>query len=328
MLDIFATTFAGIGFFFVGIHFLTDNLNNQANLWLRSVCHSSLGKSRNGFLVGLILGSVTQTTTVAVFILAGLTAAGMTTIKAGLPILLGVNIGTSALIFLATLDIQTVMLIATGIVGITINARKFRSSQPLLLSVFGIGLLFIGIDFLQEGGLLITENTQIRQLLSLHSESYLIGFLAGIVLRVLTMSGAAATLLAMSLSTSDIFDIQLAVITIYGVNFGAAVTTWLFSWGVSGNSRKITRYQVLFDVLGTLILVPLFLLENASGAPLIQALVVAFTDNSQLQMAYVYLIFNLTSAAALVAVLRYQTSQSEMSVDSIMKALRDRARYR
>ena len=72
------------------------------------------------------------------------------------------------------------------------------------------------------------------------------------------MSGAAATLLAVSLSSSGIVDIQLATITIYGVNFGAAVTTWLFSWGVSGNSRKITRYQVLFDVLGTMILVPLF----------------------------------------------------------------------
>lgn len=328
MLEVFAITIAGIGFFFVGIHFLTDNLNNQANLWLRSVFQSSIGKSRNGFMVGLILGSLTQTTTVAVFILAGLTAAGLTTIKAGLPILLGVNIGTSALIFLSTLEVQTVMLIAMGVVGITINAKKFRSSQPLLLSVFGIGLLFIGIDFLQEGGLLFIENIQVQHMVSLHSESYLIGFLSGIILRVLTMSGAAATLLAMSLSSSDMFDVQLAVITIYGVNFGAAVTTWLFSWGVSGNSRKITHYQVLFDVLGTVILVPLFLLENATGVPLVQALVVAFTDSTQLQMAYVYLVFNLTSALALVALMWFLTSQSVMPAGSSMKALRDRSWYR
>ena len=324
MLDVFATTLAGLGFFFVGIHVLTENLNNQAGLWLRSVFNSCLGKSRNGFLVGLILGGLTQTTTVAVFILAGLTAARLTTIQAGLPILLGVNIGTSALIFLATLNVQTLVLIATGVVGMAINANRFRSSQPLLLSVFGVGLLFIGIDFLQEGGLSVTENSQVQQVLSMHRESYLIGFLSGIVLRVLTMSGAAATLLAVSLSASGIFDIQLAIITIYGVNFGAAVTTWLFSWGVSGDSRKITRYQVLFDVLGTLILVPLFLLENATGVPLVQALVVALTDNSQLQMAYVYLIFNLTSAAALVVVLYVQAPQSVKLSDSSLKELRDR----
>ena len=184
MLDVFATTFAGIGFFFVGIHILTENLSNQAGPWLRGVFHSCLGKSRNGFVVGLFLGGLTQTTTVAVFILAGLTAAGLTTIKAGLPILLGVNIGTSALIFLATFDVQTVVLIATGVVGMTINAQRFRSSQPLLFSLFGVGLLFVGINSLQEGGLRITENIQVQQVLSLHRESYLIGFLCGIVLRV------------------------------------------------------------------------------------------------------------------------------------------------
>ena len=276
-------------------------------------------RSWHRFIAGLVLGALTQTTIVAVFILAGLTAAGLATVKSGLPILVGVNVGTSALIFLGSMDTQIIALIVTGIVGIAINSTRFDVVRPLLFSVFSVGLFFIGIDLLQDAGQRLSQIPSVKNLMSSNTESYFVGFTCGVFLRVVMMSGSASTLLLIGLSSTGLVTVEYTVITIYGVNFGAAVSTWLFSFGVRGPAREITYYQILFDVLGVAILVPVFVYENITGVPLVQALVLLISDNVQLQMACVYLIFNVVSTVALILVIGGHI-HADMHVQGMEKA--------
>ncbi len=306
-LEIFSEAIAGLGLFFVGVHILSENLRRQTGLLLNKLFQPRSAASWHRFIAGLVLGALTQTSIIAVFILASLTAAGLTTVKSGLPILVGVNVGTSVLIFLGSIDTRIIALIITGIVGIAINSTRFDVARPVLFSVFSVGLFFIGVDLLQDAGLRLSQIPSVQNLLSSNTESYFLGFTFGVLLRVIMMSGSAATLLLIGLSSTGLVTVEYTVITIYGVNFGAAVSTWLFSFGVKGPARDITYYQIIFDVLGVAILVPVFVYENLTSKPLVQALVLSLSDNVQLQMAYVYLLFNVVSTAALIIALRCQS---------------------
>ncbi len=313
MLEQLATIVAGLGMFFAGCWLLTANLKEQAGTRLHSVVKNAIRRPFRGLFCGIIIGGLTQTTTVAVFILVSLIAAGVTTIKATLPVLLGVNIGTSVLIFLASLDIESVVLLVTGVAGMLLTSNKSVVLRASMRALFGLGLLFIGIDMLQQGAASLSQHTWVEPYLAANSDAYVTGFTAGVALRVLTQSGAAVTLMAASLYSADVIGIEQTIIIIYGANFGAAVSTWLFSWGAKGPPREIIRYQVLFDVLGTAIFLPLFYLEVQHEIPLVEFLVVSLTDNVEQQMAFVYLFHNVFSAVALAGVIACKAYFSERS---------------
>lgn len=320
MVESFATVVAGLGLFFAGLWFLTESLKKLEGRRLRDALTVGIGRPWRGFTWGLIAGGLTHTATVTVFILTSLLAAGLTTLKATVPVLLGVNIGTSALVFLATLDIETVALIITGVAGIAIASEKAAGLRPVISAVFGIGMLFVGIGMLQDGATDVVQQAWAERFLSANRDSYLIGFLAGATLRFVTQSASAVTILAITLSDTSVIGIEQTVMTIYGANFGAAISTWALSWGVRGHPRQIAMYQVIFDVLGAVILVPLFYLEVYGGVPLVQALVISLADDVQQQMALVFLLFNVTAALALAAMMPVMTFASRWWSDRSVAA--------
>ena len=300
MLVSFANLIAGLGLFFAGIWILSENLKRATSRRFRQWVISSTRTVTKGFFVGGIAGALTQSMPVTVFILVGLMRAGLIGIRNAIPLLSGANIGLCALVFVATLETQLVMLFVIGIVGFAIGMNLSDRIRPLIGAVFGLSMLFLGIDLIQSGAVPLLEHEWAEGMLTWARHSYLTSFLVGALLTCVSQSSAAVTILAISLADAGVFGMEQTIMIIYGTNLGSSVITALLSWNLRGQSLQIAMFQTGFNVVGCIIMIPLFYLEVHGGVPLVESLITSFTTVMDLQLAWVYLLFNVAAAIPLL----------------------------
>lgn len=331
-MDALANVVAGLGLFFVGVWFLSENLKSLAGRKFRQSVVKWTKKPAAGFALGSVLGAVAQSMAVTIFILVSLLTAGLITVRTAMPVIAGANIGTSILVFLTTLNIKMVMLFVIGISGITMVSEKFVRLRAHVGSLFGVGLLFLGISMLQGGALTVVEQPWATSLLESVRGSYLIIFMVGCLLTMMAQSASATTILVIALAGVGVFGFEQTVMAIYGANFGSGIVSMLISSKLRGKARQLAMFQILFlNFLGTMIFVALFYLEVLTDIPLVKSLVGHISDNIEQQMAWVYLFLNTPGIIFLIftdsinnALERFfPPTQSEN--DSIPKFIHDQA---
>ena len=69
-----------------------------------------------------------------------------------------------------------------------------------------------------------------------------------------------------SLLHTGVMDGSEAVIFVDGTNVGASILTYFLSSGLSGVARQVAYYQVGYNSVAALTMIPLFYLETLGGA--------------------------------------------------------------
>jgi len=82
------------------------------------------------------------------------------------------------------------------------------------------------------------------------------------------------------------------IMIVYGSNVGSSILTYFLSSKLTGNAKQVAMFQVAYNNVGALLMVPLFYLEIYAGIPLVKSFVEFLTSNTGTQIAFVYLIFN------------------------------------
>jgi phosphate:Na+ symporter len=290
----------GLGLFFAGTEMLTGNLRHLASRQIQEKIARVAASIPAALMWGAVLGAVTQSTQIVTFILVGLLAARMIDARRALPMILGANIGGSLIVFVVTLDIEIVVLLALGVTGIMMTVQRFEAWQSLLRAIFGLGLLYYGLVLLKMGAAPIAEAAFFEDLMQGAGRSALIALAVGAALTVLCQSSTTVTLLAIAFATSGLFSFEQSVMVVYGSNLGSSFVSWLLSGQIRGTERQIAMYQVAFNVFGCMVLVPLFYLELGLGLPLLMAGAQALTSDIGLQLAFICLFFDAISALLLL----------------------------
>ena len=76
----------------------------------------------------------------------------------------------------------------------------------------------------------------------------------------------------------------------------SSLLTWFLSSWLSGESRQVSMFQICFNVVGALILVPAFYVEVFTDIPLMLALAAQFSANPSMQLGIINLLFNVVPA--------------------------------
>lgn len=292
-MNAFSSVIGGLGLFFFGVWFLIENLKSLSGRRFRIAVVKWTKNSWTGFGLGTVLGASVQSMAAAIFVLVGLLSAGLISVRTAMPILAGANFGTSVLVFLTTLNIMVVMLFVLGLSGMSMVSERFARFKAYAGALFGISLLFLGINMLQTGAVTFVEQPWATELLESVRHSYSITFIAGGFIAVIAQSAAATSILVIALAGVGIFGFEQTVMAIYGANLGSGLVSLAMSWNLRGNLRQVAMFQILFlNVLGSLIFVGLFYLEVTFSIPLVKYLVSRISDNIEQQMAWVYLLLN------------------------------------
>lgn len=298
--SVLANVIAGLGLFFSGLRLIDANLRQATGRRLRTLVGRLTQSSWIAAGVGLGTGALVQSTSGILFILVSLVTSGLTTVRRALPIVTWANVGCCALIFVAVLDLRLGILYLLGLAGAAFSFDRSHRSHGLG-AVFGVGMLFYGIELMKAGAEPLREMPWFTHALDGGHNSLLLAFAGGASASFITQSSTPVAILTIGLAQMDLLGPFATMMALYGTNVGSTFSRMLLSSSLRGSVRQIAAYQDLFKVTGGVVFVSLLYVEAVGGVPLVLALVSKLSARVDRQMALVFLLFNLGIAALFTA---------------------------
>lgn len=293
MINLIALYFAGLSFFFTGIAGISDNLRQLTGNRFRLLLSRATDHTVRAGMLGVAAGAVTQSTSVVAFILSGMIASGLLSLRRSLVVLAFANIGTALLVFMAAVDLHLPILFLIGFCGLFIAFRVFVQWKPAIACLLSIGLLFFGLEMMKQAFQPLAGSRELIAIARFFDRSPDAAFLLGAVMRSFIHSSAAIAAIIITINKGGIFNEFPAMMSISGLGIGAALATWILSSHLRGIPRQIAIYQALTNLVAGLLLAVFLLIEHMTGIPLLLALLDRLSPSITGRMAFMYLIFNL-----------------------------------
>ena len=301
-MDTIVTLLGGLGLFFVGIRQLAQNMQSMAGPGARRLVAQLTRGRLAASLAGLGLGGLTQSSSAVTVITANMQASGLITLQRALPLLAWANLGTAALVLLATLDVRLAALLLLGLSGLSsyFNLDIGGRLRPVLQALVGVGLMFMGLALLKAGAAPLRDVAWLRSLLAATGDAALPAFALGIAVTFVAQSSSTVSMIAITMFNAGVMRFDEAEMAIYGASLGSGLATFLLAGGLTGTTRQLVLYQFAFKALGTVIFVLLHLTESITGIPLISAPLSHLAVERDTQLGLLFALMQITTALVMI----------------------------
>ncbi len=298
-MDALITLFAGLGLFFIGIKLLGAEMAQLTGRRVRRWVARSTGTYPQAAGVGLAGGVVTQSTNAITVILMSLASADLIAPRQARPVLAWANIGTAGLVLVASIDLHLFVLTLIGLIGVCfyLNLDRSKRLRPVVSTLLGLGLLFLGLEVMREGAHALAALPLVVTIFRFAASSSVLALIAGTLLALLTQSSGTVSILAITMATAGLVGLEQAMLLVYGASLGSGIGTYLVAAKTTGTPRQLAIYQTLIKSAGVVLLLPLFVIEQAFGVPLVAAAIRAISAAPGFQIGLVYLACQLTAVA-------------------------------
>lgn len=298
----------GLGLFFMGMRLLSEYLKLLNNRRLRQSAARWTGNRWTGFAWGTIAGAVTQTMPALTFITAGMVKSGLLSVRRALPILLGGNVGAILLLLVVMLDdIKLVVLYILGVSQMVAMISTRKSSQParyqtLAAALFGMGMMILGFLLLKESVAPLAHYPWFREIVAWSGGSLVLCLVGGAFLSVLVQSAALVRVSGISMAVAGVLGVEQVLMLNLGASLGSSLALWLLTLNLTGCSRQVAMYQVMFNVVACAIFVPLLCVELYFDVPLFKAIVLSIDLPLAQRLALFAVFVELTTSMLQLAV--------------------------
>lgn len=260
------TLFGGLALFIFGMQLMTTGLQALAGSRMRGLLNGLTGNRFSGFIAGSGVGLLIHSSAGTVM-LVGFVNAGLLSLSASVPIMLGTNVGTTLSMQLISFKLSKYAFgaIAFGLATRVLSKRV--SLQNLGLMVFGFGLLFLGMNTM-GGAIVPLKEAGIFEPLLAHADAGTAGglilgiLIAAVVTGVIQSSGATIGML-FALSAAGVFsDLSNVFPLVLGAHVGTCATALLGCIGTGIQARRTALAHLLFNLLGAVlaaVMSPLYL---------------------------------------------------------------------
>ena len=271
----------GLCLFLFGMNIMGQALERRAGSRLRTTLGKMTGKTMTGFLTGLVVTAVIQSSSATTVMVVGFVNSGLMTLKQAIGVIMGANIGTTVTAWLLSLggisgDAVWVQLLkptsftpVLALIGIIMymfskDSRKNDTGMILL----GFATLMFGMDTMSGAVSGLREVPAFRQLFVAFTNP-LLGVLAGAALTAIIQSSSASVGILQALALSGHVTYAAAIPIIMGQNIGTCVTALISSVGTSRNAKRAAIVHLSFNVIGTVVWLAVFCIVRAVAAPAI-----------------------------------------------------------
>ena len=282
-MDIFdiLTMLGGLCLFLFGMNVMGEALERRAGASLRALLGKLTTNRMLGFLTGLAVTAVIQSSSATTVMVVGFVNSGLLTLGQAINVIMGANVGTTVTAWILSLG---------GIESSNVLVQLLKpSSFTPILAVWGIvyymflkdsrkkdtGMIFLGFATLMFGMETMSDavsglkDVPAFQQLFLLFTNPILGVLAGAVLTAIIQSSSASVGILQALSTTGSVSYAAAIPIIMGQNIGTCITAMLSSVGTTKNAKRAAVVHLMFNILGTMICLILFTAVQTLLAPAI-----------------------------------------------------------
>lgn len=271
----------GLCLFLFGMNIMGQALERRAGSRLRTTLSKMTGKTMTGFLTGLVVTAIIQSSSATTVMVVGFVNSGLMTLKQAIGVIMGANIGTTVTAWLLSLggisgDAVWVQLLkptsftpVLALIGIIMymfsrDSRKNDTGMILL----GFATLMFGMDTMSGAVSGLRDIPAFREMFVAFTNP-LLGVLAGAALTAIIQSSSASVGILQALALSGQVSYGAAIPIIMGQNIGTCVTALISSVGTSRNAKRAAVVHLSFNVIGTIVWLTAFCIVRTVAAPAI-----------------------------------------------------------
>jgi len=247
------TVIGGIGFFLLGMNLMADGLKSIAGDALKQLLNRFTGRTMSSIATGALMTCLAQSSTATTLMTLGFVSAGMLTFLQATGVIFGANLGsTSTGWIVALLGIKfSISSLALPVIGLGVLMRQFRKRKLASLGnvLTGFGLLFIGIQFLQEGMADLNQYIDLGAFAGSSLFARFILILVGIAMTIVMQASSAAVATTITVLVAGTINLEQAVALVIGQNIGTTFTAAIAAIGSTVPAKRTAMAHVLFNVI-------------------------------------------------------------------------------
>ena len=263
------TLLGGLALFLFGMDVMGKALERQAGGKLQTILAKMSSNVFMGFLLGLGVTAVIQSSSATTVMVVGFVNSGIMTLKQAVGVIMGSNIGTTVTAwilslsglegdsFIINLFKPSTLAPLIGIIGVILYMGKNEKRKGIGTIMLGFMALMTGMDIMGDSMEFLESEPWFAQLMISFSNP-IVGILFGAGLTAIIQSSSASVGILQGLCSTGVVTYGSAIPIILGQNIGTCITAIMGAIGANRNARRTAMVHLLFNVVGVLVFVVAF----------------------------------------------------------------------
>ncbi|MDQ6923664.1 MAG: Na/Pi cotransporter family protein [Pseudomonadota bacterium] len=287
-MKILLNLLAGVGLLVWGTHIVRTGI---LRIWggdLRRFLRESVSNRYAAFAAGLGITALIQSSTATAVMVASFVGQGLIDTAPALAVMLGADVGTALMTLVFSFDLSWLSPLLIFL-GVTLFMRRESSQIGRFGQILiGLGLIILALQLIVLAAQPLTKGAGVKVIFGSLTGDVLLDMLVAAVFTMLSYSSLAVVLLTATLAASKVISLHVALGLVLGANLGSGLLAMLTTLTSSPEARRVTLGNLLFRLLGCIIIVPLlpYIEELFASMPL---------DDAQITV-YFHLFFNVAIA--------------------------------
>lgn len=293
----------GLGMFLYGMNTMADGMQKTAGSRMSQFLGMLTNNRFMAVCLGALITAIIQSSGATTVMVVGFVSAGVLNLTQAVGVIMGANIGTTITAWIVSLsqmgsamEVMKPVFYAPLLIGIgamMILFSKKQKQHTIGEILVGLGLLFIGLDFMSSSISPYTDAPIFSKAFEVLGGNPLLGMLIGAVVTALLQSSSASVGILQTLAMNGVVTTNAAIYITLGQNIGSCVTAMLSSMGGSRTAKRAAVMHLCFNIIGAILFgvlgFVLFALRPDIAAGNINAV----------EISVFHTIFNLTNTALL-----------------------------
>ena len=264
MNESMATVFGllgGLALFIFGMNMMSESLQKVAGDKMKKVLGVLTRNAVCGMLAGALVTAVLQSSSATTVLVIGFVSAGLMSLKQGISVIFGANIGTTMTAQLMGFKISDYIMPIVFIGFLIAFIAKKEKVKFVGQTIFAFGLLFVGIEMMGDVMKPLATSPVFINMMEKVGHIPVLGVGVGLVMTLVVQSSSATIAVLQSFASqagpdgASVIGLVGAIPILLGDNIGTTITAILASIGQSKDAKRCAIAHSVFNITGSFIFI-------------------------------------------------------------------------
>lgn len=264
MNESMATVFGllgGLALFIFGMNMMSESLQKVAGDKMKKVLGVLTRNVVCGMLAGALVTAVLQSSSATTVLVIGFVSAGLMSLKQGISVIFGANIGTTMTAQLMAFKISDYIMPIVFIGFLIAFIAKKEKIKFVGQTIFAFGLLFVGIEMMGDVMKPLATSPVFINMMEKVSNIPVLGVGVGMLMTLVVQSSSATIAVLQSFASqagpdgASVIGLVGAIPILLGDNIGTTITAILASIGQSKDAKRCAIAHSVFNITGSFLFI-------------------------------------------------------------------------
>lgn len=245
----------GTALLLFGMLKINNSFQKMAGQNIRVILTKFTSTRLKGFLTGLFITGLNQSSTATLLLQITLAGAGVLTFLQSMSVSIGASVGstiTGQLVAFKLVDYALIIIAAGYFLSFFSSKKKISDFGD---AIFGFGLLFFGMKLISDAMLPVSLNNELLETIAgVNSPVFLI--FIGLLFTMLIQSSGATVGIVIVLSSAEILSLLQGISICLGAQIGTCITAFIASLNQPRSGKRVMIWHLSYQVFGVLLVYP------------------------------------------------------------------------